>query len=110
MSTFGALDFQSERGGSTLAGATAQAEIATQHVPGSNINVVDIGGLRESRIVRRIMVEEAQLGGWLAARLTTAELTLETGSQGSCLLAQLLDREGEIADPFHHFTAEWIVL
>lgn len=109
-STFGALTFQTERSGSRLPEVEAAAEIATQHIPGSNINIIDIGGLRESRIARPIVVARSAVTAWLAARNTLAELTILGVSKGPALLAQLTDHQAETQDDYDAFTAEWILI
>lgn len=108
-STFGGLTFYTERNGTRLPEVEAEAEIATQHVPGSNINIVDIGGLRESRIARPIVVARADVTAWLNARCTMAELIVLGVSKGPALLANLSGHEAEANDAYDAFVAEWIL-
>lgn len=108
-STFGGLTLYTERDGSTLPEIDAEAEIAETHIPGSNINVIDIGGLHASRIIGRIVVARADVGSWLAARTTLATLIVRGVSYGTCLLAQLNNHTSEISEPYDHFDVEWVI-
>lgn len=109
-STFGALTFQTVRDNHTLPVDSSEAEVAETHIPGSNINILDLGGLRTARITRRIKIDHANSGAWLSARLSVAALTLVGVSHGSALLEQLTEHEEEIDLTCDYFTAQWALV
>lgn len=108
-STFGALTFQTVRDGTTLSVDAAVAEVAETHIPGSNINILDIGGMRAARIQRRIKIDHANVASWRTARNTVATLTLVGVSYGSALLEQLTEHDEEIDLTCDYFTAQWVL-
>lgn len=109
-STYAGVTFQTVRDGDTLSLDMASADIAETHIPGSNRNVLDIGGLRPSRITRRIKIAPADTAALMAARLSVARLTLIDVAYGDALLEQLTEHEQEIDGSCEYFTAQWALV
>lgn len=113
-STFGALTFQTERSGSTLPMQSFELNRGRQHVPGSNINIIDLGGQSERTFVRRIVVPSTDVDSWLNPGITEGqyELILNGTSYGPAVIGAIGEHEHEIEDGLDvdHFTVEWILI
>lgn len=111
-STFNGVTFTSVRSGDGQSMAQAQAEVAETHIPGSNINILDIGGLRAKRITRRIRVAHADAATveTTYANFIIGELILIGSSLGSAMIEQLSEHDTDIEGSFDFFTVQWVLV
>lgn len=112
-STFAGLTFQTIRDGNTLPIDSRALELGETHIPGSNTNVLDIGGARAKRITRRIKVPTSDAGSWQSAfsGYTLSDLVLIGTSYGTAMLEALEEHERDIDTGLacDYFTARWVL-
>jgi hypothetical protein len=74
--SFGAIPFQVISEGAFVPAQSREGIYSAVHVPGSNINIMDLGGLSEETVEWEILVLAADVIALQALRQTTATLLL----------------------------------